>query len=104
MYLVTNKQKRPNTSVEFFSMHIDSYPTNLKSYFHETYKKPGKLVFVEKTVSEDGLEQTTTTMWESKQVYQDFIKDANLADHWALQSNYMSANAIVPERIDREEI
>lgn len=104
MYLVTNKQKRPNTGIEFFSMHIDSYPRNLITYFHETYKKPGKLVFVEKSVSEDGLEQTTTTMWESKEVYNQFIKDPNLSDHWALQDSYMNSNAIVRERIDREEI
>jgi len=104
MYLVTNKQTRPNTDVEFFSMHIDSYPTNLKSYFHETYKKPGKLVFVEKTVSDNGLEQTTTTMWESKQVYDEFISDTNLSEHWVLQSQYMRDNSISRSRIDREEI
>jgi hypothetical protein len=64
MFIVTKKQVRPNTGVEFFA--IRNFPDPLgefKQYMYTTYMSTGKLIDSTETISEDGLTKTVVTTW-----------------------------------------
>jgi|LauGreDrversion4_2_1035121.scaffolds.fasta_scaffold1444548_1 hypothetical protein len=76
MFILTKKQIRPNTSVEFASMQTfaDTDPA-FKPHFFSTYLSTGKMVSSEDSVSENGLEKTTVTIWADSESYNAFKED-----------------------------
>jgi|688.fasta_scaffold657285_2 hypothetical protein len=76
MFIVTKKQIRPNTSVEFFS--IKDYPQIqevFKQYMYQTYMSTGKLLASDETISEDGLTKTVVTWWLDEQSANEWTAD-----------------------------
>ena len=105
MYIVIKKQTRPNETVEFFNLASSLISPEAREYFRSNYKTTGKLVFADVAVSPDGLTQTATMMWESKQVYDDFLADPTInAQIRDIDNEYRTANGIVTELVSTEEI
>lgn len=105
MYIVTKKQVRPNQTVDFFNISSPLISLEAKEYYKNNYKLTGKLVYVDVGLSDDGLTQTASMMWESKQVYDEFMADpiigAQIRD---ISDEYRIANGITTELVSTEEI
>jgi hypothetical protein len=76
MFVVTRKQTRPNTTVEFFA--IRNFPDPLgefKQYMDTTYMSTGKLIDSDETISEDGLTKTIVTTWVDEAAATQWVND-----------------------------
>lgn len=105
MYHINKKQTRPSVDVEFYNMtNKNLVPEEIRLYFYNTYKKTGKCIMGDRTISSDGLVETSIFLWESKDDYMSFLNDPMLADNSAAQDAYNATNAIVRETISEEEL
>ncbi len=92
MYKIIKKQVRPNTSVPFYSIADEEF----KAWLAETYFKTGKMLPPEITVSEDGLELSTTVIFASEEVAREWKYNPVVAEKLhALQEAYCEANGIL---------
>jgi len=67
MFKVIRKQIRPNSSVEFWQGQNSTTMTDeFRNYFYESYVLTGKFISATSVLSEDGLELTTTAIWNSE--------------------------------------
>jgi hypothetical protein len=105
MWQVVRKQIRSNTSVEFYdpttSVTLDK---NILKYFFQHYIMTGKHIDVTKAVSEDGLTQTITVLWESQAAETEFTNDSMTSILLEDGQNYRSANGISLEMVSSENI
>lgn len=69
-YKVIYKFVRLGSDVEFYSR-----PADVAEHIFQTYDEPGKRVSREMVLSEDGLSQTVTNIWSSKQAYEEMLAD-----------------------------
>jgi hypothetical protein len=105
MYHINKKQTRPSVDIEFYSMtNKNVVPEVTRLYFYNTYKKTGKCIMGDRSISSDGLVETSIFLWESKDAYQSFVNDPFMADNFAAQATYDVANNIVRETISEEEL
>lgn len=105
MYHINKKQTRPSTTIEFFNItnrNIVSDETRL--YFYNTYKKTGKSIMGNRSMSSDGLVETSIFLWESKDEYLTYLNDPLMASYFTAQEAYNTANGIVRETISEEEL
>ena len=105
MFQTIRKQIRPNTSVEFYSPEKSPNITKsiLKHQF-QNYILTGKQIDVVKEISEDGLTQTITILWESKQAQQEFVNDPVMQTMINDSESYRLANNITLEIVSGTEI
>ena len=91
MFKIIKKQIRPNTAVDFY-MVTDN---ELISWLVANYFQTGKMVPPEITVSEDGLEQTTTVFFQSEEIAREWKYDPFIAEklHTPMAA-YCAANGI----------
>lgn len=91
MFKVIKKQVRPSTSVDFYT------PTDaeLGAYLSANYFQTGKMLPPEITLSEDGLEQSTTVLFQSEDVAREWKYDPVVVEklQTPLQA-YCDANGI----------
>lgn len=100
MWQVVRKQVRPNTSVEFYDPTTSStLDRNVLRYFFQNYIVTGKHIDVTKTVSEDGLTQTITVLWESQEAETEFTNDPMTSVLLEDGQSYRTANSISLEMI-----
>jgi hypothetical protein len=98
MWQVVRQQSRPNTSVEFYDpANSTTLDRNVLKYVFQNYIVTGKHIDVTKTVSEDGLTQTITVLWESQEAETEFTNDPNTAPIFEDGQNYRTANNITLE-------
>ncbi len=105
MYHINKKQTRPSTAVEFYNMtNRNIVPDETRLYFYNTYKKTGKCIMGDRSISSDGLVETSIFLWESKDEYLAFVNDPMMASNFTAQEAYNTANGIVRETISEEEL
>lgn len=105
MYHINKKQTRPSVDVEFYNMtNKNLVPEETRLYFYNTYKKTGKCIMGDRSISSDGLVETSIFLWESKEDYLTFLNDPVMADNFAAQEAYAVANSIVRETLSEEEL
>lgn len=67
MFIVTKKQIRPTTSVEFFSATtFPEFEDEFKRHMFKTYMSTGKFIDTTESISADGLTKTVVTSWLSE--------------------------------------
>jgi hypothetical protein len=92
MFQIIKKQVRADTSVNFYSPRDSlTMPGPLKQLFFDKYIATGKQLEVVYTVSEDGLTQTTTALWESEEAANEFINDPDMVEFiqdWTLHCQH----------------
>jgi hypothetical protein len=105
MWQVVRKQVRPNTTVEFYDPSTSStLDRSILQYFFQNYILTGKHIDVTKTVSEDGLTQTITVLWESQEAEIEFTNEPMQAMLLEDGQNYRSANGISLEIVSSGNI
>jgi hypothetical protein len=81
---------RPNIYIPFY-IHSDE----IRKYIDETYNQTGKRISVNTTLSEDGLQQITTSVWQDRDTWKEFVKDPTIVSNGGLLSEYNTAFEIV---------
>jgi len=67
MFKVIRKQTRPNTNVPFWQGQNDpAMSDDFRNYFYENYILTGKFISSTPEVGNNGLELTTTAIWNSE--------------------------------------
>jgi len=105
MYQTVRKQIRPNTSVEFYSP--DQSPNitrDILRYQFKTYIQTGKQLDVVKNISEDGLTQTITILWDSQASQEAYINDPTIRTIFEDGETYRVANGINMQVISTGEV
>jgi hypothetical protein len=105
MYQTVRKQIRPNTSVEFYSP--DQSPNitrDILRYQFNTYIQTGKQLDVVKNISEDGLTQTITILWDSQASQEAYINDPTIKTIFEDGETYRTANGIDMQVISTGEV
>jgi hypothetical protein len=106
MYVLTKKQIRPDTNVEFFDIrNAEMVTKEYRNYWRATYVATNKCFFVQHTLSPDQLEMTSVTMWESKENYDAFIADQTALDEFLHKyTAYNTTHNITTELVSEEEL
>ena len=106
MYVLTKKQTRPNQDVKFFDIrNVELVNKEYRDYWRATYVATNKCLFVQQTLSDNQLELTSISMWESKADYDEFIADQTCLDEFLHKyTAYISTNNIITDLINEEEI
>jgi hypothetical protein len=100
MWQVVRKQVRPSTSVEFYDPTTSTtLDKNILKYFFQNYILTGKHIDVTKVVSEDGLTQIITVLWESQEAENEFTNDSMTTVLLEDGQNYRTANGISLEMV-----
>jgi hypothetical protein len=81
---------RPNKYVPFFLIGEE-----IKTYIDETYNQTGKRISVNTVLSEDELQQITTSVWTTIEECREFLKDPTIVNHGKLLDEYNTAFGIV---------
>lgn len=91
MFKVVKKQIRPNTTVDFYTVTDEDF----KAWLVENYFKTGKMMPPEITMSDDGLVQSTTVLFQSEEVARAWKYDPYVIEKLhSLQEAYCNANGI----------
>lgn len=103
MFKITRKQTRPDTTVQFWNGQNSTNMTDdFRNYFYETYVLTGKFISASPVVSEDGLELTTTSIWNSESDYLESRNDPVCIDGlYGKSAEHKDANSIATEEIER---
>jgi hypothetical protein len=104
MFKVIRKQTRPNTNVPFWQGQNDpAMSDDFRNYFYEKYVLTGKFISSTPEVGNNGLELTTTAIWNSEADCDESRNDpvciAGLHDLWQAHG---VATGVVTEVILRE--
>ena len=105
MFQTVRQQIRPNTSVEFYSP--DQSPNitrEILRYQFINYIKNGKQIDVTKSISEDGLTQTITVLWDSQASQEEYTNDLTIKAIFEDGEAYRVANGIELIRVSSGEI
>jgi len=95
MITITKKHTRPSVDIPFF------YQTKLVrpeygSYLKANYIDTGKLVRFDRTMSEDQLTISTTTVWESQEAFAEYFSDPFCVENFTkISTEYEQINGIV---------
>jgi hypothetical protein len=104
MFKVIKKQTRPNTSVPFWQGQNDpSMTDDFRNYFYENYVLTGKFISATPAVSNDGLELTTTAIWNSEADFNESQADAVFQEGLRDKARaHMEATGVVTTEVSRE--
>lgn len=104
MYINTRKVTRPNTSLEFKNMLHESVTSDVRTHWVNTYKDI-KCIMVDSKMSSDGLEMTTTMIWDSKDSWTEYQNDPILlAGLFNPIHTYQDENGFTRELVSEEEV
>jgi hypothetical protein len=98
MYKVNITSIRPDNNIEFFRYDSDMY-----DYIEEQYINTGDLMSLSITVSEDKSIENCEMLFDSKQVFQEYLKDPIIAYQEPIKVRYNQYNRIAVS-INTEEI
>jgi len=90
-------QRRPNINIPFF------FETNLvnQEYTHyvtKNYKETGKIISLNKLMSEDKLSVTTEVVWKSNEAFSEYVSDPICIEKFLkISADYEQANGIITE-------
>lgn len=84
---------RPNIYVPFFLFNEE-----IRRYTDEKYNQTGKRISFNTVISEDELQQISTSVWLDQATFKEFIDDPVIARHGALVDDYNKAFDIVVTR------
>jgi hypothetical protein len=106
MYIITKKQTRQDTNVEFFDIRdTDLVTKEYRDYWRVMYVATNKSQFVQHTLSSDQLELTSISMWDSKESYNEFIADQTALDEFLHKyTAYNTTNNIITTLVSEEEV
>jgi hypothetical protein len=103
MFKVIRKQTRPNTGVPFWQGQNSPLLTaEFMTYYAEKFMSTGKFINADTTISNDGLELTTETLWDSEESYNEYTSDETcIAQFINLANNHFETNGITSTEISR---
>lgn len=105
MYKMIRKQTRPNTSVPFFLMHeSEDITAEMKTYFADNYVLPGKFLTVVEDLSEDQLEMSISTYWETQEVLEAFKTDPICMQMQQVADAYFAEVGITVVTVSESEV
>ena len=106
MYVLTKKQTRPDQDVKFFDIRNAGLVTKeYRDYWRATYVATNKSLFVQHTLSDNQLELTSISMWDSKESYNEFIADQTALDEFLHKyTEYNTTYNITTETVSEEEV
>lgn len=106
MYVLTKKQTRPDTNIEFFDIrNTDLVSKEYRDYWRANYIATNKCLFVQHTMSSNQLEVTSIMMWASKTDYDEFIADQTALDEFLHKyTTYNTTHNITTETVSEEEV
>lgn len=96
MFKTVYQITRPSTEVEFFNMR-DSLliSENSKDHLQNSYIITGKIVSFVNELSEDTLSMSSTTIWDSKNSYNEFNSDPIIVEGVInVREQYRTSNGI----------
>lgn len=96
MYKYIKIQKKPNKDSLFFFEQF-KFPKEYYEYTDKNYKKTGKLISIEKKLSDDKLKMTIITIWKSRKDFLSYITDPYIFEFNSQSTNYDIDNDIVNE-------
>jgi len=104
MYIIKRKVKRPNTSLEFRNMLHGSVTIEVRTHWVTNYKDT-KCILVDTALSSDGLEMSTTMIWDSKDSWNEYQNDPIfLAGLFNPIHTYQDENGFTRELVSEEEV
>jgi len=89
MIKITKLTTRPNTNVLW---HFDA---GFYSHMNDTYVQPGKCILSSNAFSEDGLQMTWTSFWDTEENYNAYQADPLFTVYWNLKQEYYDTNGVV---------
>jgi hypothetical protein len=89
-YKTIRTHTRPNIYVPFFLFNEE-----IRNYTDQTYNQTGKRVSVNTTLSEDELQQVTTSVWIDEAAFNEFLADPVIIRHTDLVQDYNKSFEIV---------
>jgi len=89
MYKVNITSVRPDNNIEFFRYDSDMY-----DYIEEKYVQTGDLVSLKITLSEDKFTEDCEMIFDSKQIFREYIKDPILTYQEPIKVRYNQHNRI----------
>lgn len=105
MYIINAVITRPNVNLHYYIIPDSIVPSEVKSYWKNTYKDTGKCIHIEVGESEDKLEMTNTIIWNSEQDYNEYKNDLYLIENlFSLRDLYWQNNNIVYTIINQETL
>ena len=97
-WTVKTKQTRPNTDVDWFSgVSEDSVAVDSER------RSSGKLVSVDHTVSDNGLDRISTAVWKDEATNAAHWGDSRIETFVSARNTYNAANGISLEVLQNEE-
>lgn len=104
MYKVVRKQIRPNIQIAFYGFNRSTTLSAATLQLREQkYVQTGKIVSVDRIISEDQLTMTTTVYFRNKADKEEYQSDPELADMRQEQTEYFSNKGIVVELVSESE-
>lgn len=104
MFRVIKKHIRPTTAVAFFGQG-SGISTEYYQYFRENYIVPGKFLSREVTLSDNGLEETSTILYSDEAAANQYLADPVVIDGFLTpQQAYLDANNIQTIKVSAETI
>lgn len=96
MFQVIRKQTRSSTATPFFVVkNSPTLSTEIMDYFIANYALTNKFISSDNVVSENGLELTTTMLWESSAAHASFNNDPYIVENLKnAEQAYLNANGI----------
>jgi hypothetical protein len=94
MIKVTKLTTRPNTNV-LWHFEAGIFDAGFYDHLQQTYKQTGKQISAANTFSEDGLQLTWTSFWNTQADYDEFQADPVLTTYWNLKQAYYDAHGVV---------
>jgi hypothetical protein len=105
MYQIIRKQTRPNTDVPFCILRTsDQLSEEVKKHFWENYISKEKHLLATDNVSENGLELTIVTIWDSQESFLEFKSDEICNQMATIVSDHCLANGITNDLISAGDI
>lgn len=89
-YQTIRTHTRPNVHVPFFL-----FKDEIRNYTDQTYTQTGKRLSINTTLSQDGLQQITTSVWLDEAAFNEFLADPIIASHTDLVQEYNKSVEIV---------
>jgi hypothetical protein len=102
MYKFTKIQKKSNKDTLFF-LEVFEYPKEYINYVDKNYKQTGKLLSIEKKLSNDALELKIISTWKSRRDFLSYVTDPFIFEFISKSNEHDINNDIISKVfIERE--
>lgn len=96
MFVMINKQTRPDKNVKFY-FEIAEMPSKVKEHFYSAFISTGKFVSMSRELSNDGTTVVTKTYWNLRSSLLEYMTDEICYEHITTVSKYDKENGITYE-------